>query len=141
MTGRKHRPSIHTESYSRAWWVHPKRASKGTGVRPTCFTDDEYEGWSAANDLLGMNRAISPCWDCTARWHREMLAAGTCDGEPQTGRGGRPNTGPEYLRRLSLPELVALRRTLPRFGAPPAVARAICQARWREYRRALRLSA
>ena len=137
MTERRHRPSTHTESYSRAWWVRPKRGSKGTGVKPTCFTDDEYEGWSAANALLGMSRAISPCWDCTAKWHREMLAAETCDGEPQTS--GRLNTTPEHLRRLSLPELVALRRTLPRFGAPPAVARAISQARWRDYRRSRRV--
>jgi hypothetical protein len=57
-------------------------------ARPACMSEAEYVSWQAANEriLNPESRADSPCRDCTGTFHRDMLAAGTCDGTP----GPRP---------------------------------------------------
>jgi hypothetical protein len=113
-------------------------------VKPACMDDAEYAAWEAANGrLLGLMRADSPCRDCTPLFHADMLAGGMCDGvpRPETDRGGRVAVPePEHLRGLSLAELRALRATLPYFGASAEVRLACNRARWREYRRGLRVT-
>jgi hypothetical protein len=114
-------------------------------MKPACMDDAEFAAWDAANGrLLGLNRADSPCRDCTPLFHADMLAGGMCDGvpRPETDRGGRVAVPePEHLRGLSLAELRALRATLPYHGASVDIRLACSRARWREYRRGLRVTA
>jgi hypothetical protein len=114
-------------------------------MKPACMDDAEYAAWEAANDrLLGVNRADSPCRDCTPLFHADMLAGGMCDGvpRPETDRGGRVAVPePEHLRGLSLAELRALRATLPYHGCAGALSRELARRRWREYRVGARATA
>ena len=102
-------------------------------MKPACMSDDEYSGWEQANEriLNRESRADSPCRDCTATFHWEIRAAGSCDGTP--GPKPRPT-----LDLLPPDELRALRRQYPYHGAPSELSRALDRARWREYRRGLR---
>jgi hypothetical protein len=112
---------------------------------PACMTPDEWAAWSEMNErMFGPLRSDSPCRDCTPLFHADMLAGGMCDGvpRPETDRGGRVAVPePEHLRGLSLAELRALRATLPYHGPPEELVLACSRARWREYRRGLRVSA
>jgi len=99
-------------------------------VKPACMDEKEWLIWQDANErLLLMFRAASPCRDCTPLWHADMLAGGQCDGVPLDGQ-----RVPD-LRRGTHAELLAIRQTYPKFGAPRGLSEALQRARMREYRR------
>jgi len=73
-------------------------------IRPPCMTDDEWEGWTRANEFVKHARiepADLPCRDCTRAFAAEMRAQGLCDYLPMpNGRRRSPPADPvtEHLR-------------------------------------------
>ena len=52
------------------------------GQRP-CMEDGEYDTWDFYNARTAtLNRASSPCEDCTLAFSEEMATLGLCDGTP-----------------------------------------------------------
>ena len=55
-------------------------------MKPACMDAIEYAAWQEANACLRMvERAASPCQDCTPLFHADMVAGGQCDGVPLAG--------------------------------------------------------
>ena len=70
---------------------HAPAAALEPPRRPACMHADEFARWRAANTALhgGVDRAASPCQDCTPAFADEMHIAGRCRGWPGTARPTR----------------------------------------------------